>query len=588
MKRLILLSALMLLLTSAYNGQSSETQPSNDEVALQKLSLLSDLQALDTRAAKIDAPLAQAQAKAEIADAAWTLDKEWAKKLLREAYELTLPDKEEQAQLREKIAGAPPTPPTGNDRVRGDVRNRVLSIANRDKPFADGLVQLGAKQLGKYEEHFRYASLAGQALQNGDKEAASKYILQSVEADPTQITAGFVIRDLAAQDRAAADKLIIQYIERLRTFPLSITNQGALRTYFILGGLVFPSPNADRQGRQILPAGPSVIKAYVNYVIESMSRLEQSEPGSADRLRGFLLSVWLPLKQYAPELTGAFLELERLSRRPGEDASLPQKSFEEAYKEKYEKRLRDALDSGQPDELTINSAVGRGDFDKARKLIDKLSDGPQKTQLTEMVNMREALSLTAKGNTIEAELMAEKLNKATSILQVYPAIISKCAAKKDQPCVTTAFYQAMKQLKSADTAPPTLPAGIPASVIATSREFDPVLSSLGKLAKAVAPVNDTLALEALDETVSAANSSDVDTSQGRIGFDTDIFKILAPKNELRALQAAMNLKDPLRQIIALAVIDQWKAKELANKEKEIPKEPAKKAKPNGEEPRRQS
>ncbi len=248
-----------------------------------------------------------------------------------------------------------------------------------------------------------------------------------------------------------------------------------------------------------------------------------------------------------------------------------QTSMEDEYKAKYEKRVKEASESNQPDEAIIGSMISRGDFSKAHKLIDKLSDGPQKTQLTEMVNMREALSFAAKGNTFEAELLAEKLNKATSILQVYPAIISKCTAKKDQPCVTTAFYQAMKQLKRADIAPPTPPAGIPASIIATSREFDPVLSSLAKLAKAVAPISDTLALEALDETVSAANSSDVDTSQGRVGFDIDIFKILAPKNEQRAFQAATNLKDPLRQIIALAVIDQWKAKELSKKAEELTK-----------------
>lgn len=586
MSRLTLLSALMIFLIPSYNGQSVTPKPNPDEVTLQRLSLLSDLQTLDMRAAKIDALLARAQAKAEIADAAWMLDKEWAKRLLQEAYEITFPTAEEQAALRDRPIGAPPKLSTASDRARNGVRNRVLSIAIRDKVFADELAQLSAKQLGKYEEHFRYAGLARQAFNEGDKETASKYILQSLEADPTQGATANVISDIAERDRALADKLIIKYIEQLRSFPLSSANESTFRTNYFLFTLMFPQGDPKRQQA---PPGTAVRRAYVSYVVDSLNKLEQSEPGSLQRARGMLLMVWPMLKQYAPDLAPTFYELEKLSRKSGEDTSLPTlDSMNEAAKRRYEKRVKDTLDSGQPDNLAISSAIGRGEFDKAHKMLDKLDDGPQKTQLTEMVNMREALSLTAKGNTIEAELMAEKLNKATSILQVYPAIISKCAAKKDQPCVTTAFYQAMKQLKSADTAPPTLPAGIPASVIATSREFDPVLSSLAKLAKAVAPVNDMLALEALDETVSAANSSDVDTSQGRVGFDIDIFKILAPKNELRALQAAMNLKDPLRQIIALAVIDQWKAKELANKEKEIPKEPAKKAKPNGEEPRRQS
>lgn len=570
MKRLILLSVLMCLVMPSYNGQSTKVKSGNsDDVALEKLWLLSDLQALEAKAVKLDAPLAKALAKAEIADAAWTLDQDWSTKLLHEAYELTLPDEEEQAKLRNIPAGSPPQLFSSNDRARGDIRSRVLSIARRNKDLADQLTQLGAKQMGSFEGHFRDAVLAHAALQEGDKEAAARYTIQSIEADPTQITAASVINEIATRDRISADQLILQYIERLRTFPLSSKNQSDARTFLILTELVRSPYN--EQG-PIQPPAPSVMKAYVSYMLEAMNNLDQREPGYLQRARLRFLGVWPTLQRYAPELTGAFMDLERRSRKPEDSSPIPmQTSMEDEYKAKYEKRVKEASESNQPDEAIIGSMISRGDFSKAHKLIDKLSDGPQKTQLTEMVNMREALSFAAKGNTFEAELLAEKLNKATSILQVYPAIISKCTAKKDQPCVTTAFYQAMKQLKRADIAPPTPPAGIPASIIATSREFDPVLSSLAKLAKAVAPISDTLALEALDETVSAANSSDVDTSQGRVGFDIDIFKILAPKNEQRAFQAATNLKDPLRQIIALAVIDQWKAKELSKKAEELTK-----------------
>jgi DNA-directed RNA polymerase specialized sigma24 family protein len=153
------------------------------------------------------------------------------------------------------------------------------------------------------------------------------------------------------------------------------------------------------------------------------------------------------------------------------------------------------------------------------------------------------------------------------MLQVYPVIINKCAARKDQSCVIGSFYQAIKQLKQGDATPSAPPQGVPALVAPTNRETDPVLLSLSKLAKAVAPINDALALEALDETVAAANSSDVDTGQGRTGFDTDIFRLLAPKNEARVREAATTLKDQLRQIVALAVINQWKAKELTEKVK---------------------
>lgn len=92
--------------------------------------------------------------------------------------------------------------------------------------------------------------------------------------------------------------------------------------------------------------------------------------------------------------------------------------------------------------------------------------------------------------------------------------------------------------------------------------------SLSKLAKAVALSNETLALEVLDEMVQAANSSNVDTTQGRMGFETDVFSRLAAKNEIRVRQAVEALKDPLRQIVALAAIYQWKAGELIKQAKD--------------------
>jgi len=563
-QRLFLIPVLIFLLAPSYKGQSVTTEQSKgDSFVVEKSTLLSELQNLHTESTRLESPLARALAKAEIADAAWTLDQEWAKTLLRDAYELTFPDEEEQSKLRNKPAGAPPPPPTDTDRARGDVRNRVLSVAGRDKAFADQLAQLGARQLGSYEEHFRYASLASQFIKAGDTETASKYILQSINADPTQITAGASILELAARDRKAADNLILQYIGRLRTTPLSIENQSAVRTYVILAQMIFPNSNMLSGPRQILPPGPAVMREYVSYIIESMGAMEQREPGSVIRLRAFLLPIWPLLKQYGPELAGTFMELERLSRQPGGDATLPYNSGEAASRESFDKRVKDALDSGRPDDLTINLAISREEFGSARKMIDLLPDGAQKVELAELVNLREVISLAEKGNIVGAELLAKQLNKAVSVLQAYPLIMRKCAAEKNTPCVTNVFYEAVKQLKRADTTPYTPPVGIPTSAMSTKREADPVLLSLSKLVKAVAPVNDTLALDALEETVKAANSSEIDTGQGRIGFDIDIFKMLAPKNEARVRSAANGLKDQLRQIVALAVINQWKATELS-------------------------
>ncbi len=261
MKRLILISVSVLLLTSSDKGQALKSADQvKDDSQVQKLIVFSELQSLETRASRLDAPLARAAAKAEIADAAWTLDKTWAQKLLTEAYELTFPGEEEQIKLRNRPAGSAPILPAEIDRARGEIRNRVLSIANRDKNFADQLFQSGAKRLGKYEEHFRDAVLAHQAIKDGRLDEAVRYIVQAIEADPTQITIVPEIQAIAAQDRAAADDLIVQYLEKLRRFPLSIDKTFG-RVYLILNQLIFPGSITDLNGRPIAAPGPEVMRA---------------------------------------------------------------------------------------------------------------------------------------------------------------------------------------------------------------------------------------------------------------------------------------------------------------------------------------
>jgi hypothetical protein len=256
---------------------------------------------------------------------------------------------------------------------------------------------------------------------------------------------------------------------------------------------------------------------------------------------------------------------------PGDNSPLPtRKSLQEQYKERYEKQLKEALDSGVADEMTINSAISRGDFERARKLIAKLPDGAQKTQFTEMCNTKEATSLAAKGDISGAERLAEQLSRAVSLLEAYPAIINRCVADKNQTCIVSLLvHKAVRQLKRADLTPSTPPAGIPISIVPSNREFDPVISSLSKLANIIAPLDEMLALEVLDEVIAAANASQLDTEQGRTGIDVELFRKLALRNEVRVRQSAESLKDRLRQIIALSAIYQARAAELAKAAKKL-------------------
>ncbi|HEV2881859.1 MAG TPA: hypothetical protein VGX24_11330 [Pyrinomonadaceae bacterium] len=539
MRRLQLLLAFILLATCASHAQTVAAKPDGDTEAMQKRNALRfDLQALEAEALKLLPPLAQARARVEIADAAWTIDREWAKKLLREAYVLTFPEEKERERLRSQPIGARLTPPTGLDWPRTEIRDRVFAVAGREKAFADELTSLGARELGRMEEVERYRSLALQSLRAGDIETAGKYTSLSIKAEPTVMTLVEIIPNLAKQDRAAADKLLMEYIEELRVTPLSMTTGSATRVHVFLFPLIADRLGYTYQGQPTPPPNPALVKAYVSYVVESMTQLARTEPESLKTLRTYLMFAWLPLKQYAPELTGAFMELEKLSRRPGDDGSLPRPGSDAETRRAWdEAAIKDAIKRGQPDDDVIGRALGRRDFASLRKLIELLPDGEKKSSLTDRVNTDEALSLAAKGEEASAEKLAQLLRKAESMLRVYPVLIGACVKRKDAAGANALAHQAIKQLK------------------ATSPDSPALALSLSALAQAVAPVNVELAFDALDEAVVAANANNSkDAELGRPGINPEIFKMLGVKNEVRALQSANALKERLPRIAALAAM----------------------------------
>jgi hypothetical protein len=557
----------VIQLSALTYGQIINSNPSRDELELQRISLISDLQALEAKTEQLEKPLAQASAKAEIADVAWTLDKDWAEKLLQESYELTFPSEEVRIKYRQSPIGALVISST-IERARWAVRQRVMVIASRDKTFAEQLVQFGAKQLGRFEEHERYSELASSAVERGNIEDAADYIRQAFNAEPTQMVMGSAMFDLAAKDRAAADKLIIQYIERLNSVSLSFRDASKARVILLLNMLINPSPTYfEAKGRQIPPPGPAVMRTYLGYMLNLIANDEQRRPDSIKSWRGLLLALWPSVKKYAPELTERFKELELLSRKPGEEASWPPRDTLETYKKQYKDRMKNLLESNEPDAEVISLLIDRGEIAGARRLIDKLADGPQRTDLLNKLDAKEAVGLVKKGDVAGAQMLAGRLTKATYILQAYPVIIEKCLSNKDKPCAVNMVYQAIRQLKQADVTRPILPPGVPASVLATGKEFDPILTSLCKLTQLILPADDALASEALNEMVAAANVSEVDTGQGRAGFDPEVFKKIAQKDEMRARQSALSFKDPLRQIVSLAAIYRWKAEELNAKAK---------------------
>lgn len=510
--------------------------------------LVSDLKGLDEETKKLDDAVARAAAKAGIADALWALDEKYAQGLLKEAYDLTLPNERERERLRNQAVGTDPTEPTAVDIRRNIVRRRIIEIASRDKKFAAQFASLSEQELGKEEQQRAYARLARQAVNSGDLNAAGDYFTQSINAEPTRIDAGFVLYDVAAKDREAADKLILQYIKRLRAVPLTLSSTGRVITGLDIA--VFANPPFDPQHRQVRPASLTVIRAYLDFILDSLAALEQRERGSVRQLRGTLLAQWNRINTYAPELRAKFLYLEGVSRIEGIDNSLPEPVTMETSREQYKDLLKKASDNPKQVDLprAINVALSFKDFAEARKLADMLTNESAEARYVEEINLLEALSLVEKGEIVEAESLAQRLIKTTAISNSYSAMIERARLVKDSALASNLAYEAVKRLKKTE-------------------DVSSLPQAYNRLIKATAPYDSTIAVEMLEEMVRAINHSNFDAADITLRFNPDVFADLAPANEVRVRQAADNLADRLRRISALAAVYRWKANEITRPEK---------------------
>ena len=545
-------TSLLILLTV----QTVPSQTPNVAALSEKQSqLLIDLQNLAAQATNLTNNLARARANAEIADPLWILEEQSAKELLKEAYKLTFPDPVPNASPARSGSKTNFSFPTPLELARRDLRNRVLQVASRDKAFAGSLIKLQEDNMDKTEAHIENATLARQAFGDNDIEAGSKYLIDAWHADPTEAMAGMIIKALATKDRAAADKLIIEYLGILRSVPLLLPDDQA-RVYLVLFQLIFTNLVP---AQKVPPPGPEVMRAYSVYVLDNLSALEQTSPGSLRRFRAVLLYLWPPINQYAPDLIPSFIKLEALSRSSKDTGPIPNiDEIVAANKKSQNKQLEQNLESENPDPLVIQAGVRNGEFNKVRKALDRMEEGDAKDQLLDLVNARESMALASKGSIDRAEAMALRLRGAVRIIEAYEPLI----AKSDKPAQKISLgYRALEQLRRASNQP-EIPPMIPAGLAPTGKEIDPKLRSLSKLFLIIVSLDNDLAQSVLQETVLAMNRTDVDAGQGRLGFDPNVFREATARNQLQTEQAVSSITDPLRRIVATAVVDKWKLDDL--------------------------
>ena len=532
------------------SAEQNETQSVEDEAQIRKSMLLGDLSALDNDAVNLNSSLARAVVKTEIADVVWNLDKQWARQLLKDAFELALPDKETRRKLQKVKKGDNPLEPTTETIPQMLVRSKVLAVARRDPAFADELAKMAKEEMGELEEVHAYSSSAYAAFQANDIKQATEYTRKIFDTDLSQGSAGGAIASIAVLNRDEADKLILEYIQKLRGFPINSDN--ALRIFSGLRMAVFPPPLSIFQRKKIPVAGKEAMRAYSGFLIESLLNLESREPGAATRLNSFIPpQIWLFISQQAPELVNSYMKLEAVSGIPKQSDGLQPSSLEERRKAQYETLVRNARTNKSQVEIedALKMSLGRGDYETCRELIDKLPAGDLRSKYSEDVNMREAISLLEKKDFDGAARIAGKLESVASLTQVYPQMIKFCVDKEDIQCVNSLAAELTRKLEK-------------------KAESPKAALTLSRVAATVAAKDQTMAMELLRQAVSSANAIDVkrtDQNPHRVEFDNKSFELLALNHESEMFQMAKSLDSRFYSYLALAAIYRGKAKALLKK-----------------------
>ncbi len=346
----------------------------------------------------------------------------------------------------------------------------------------------------------------------------------------------------------------------------------AIRVPFGFTMMLFPSsaPCPWDAAARTQP-GREAVRAYLSYILDTLERLEQAQPGGSRNARTLLTTAWPLFLQHAPDMSARLHALESLSRIPGAQEPPLQSvaQINESYRRTLENRFKNAREMKDPLdlEMAVSTLMSRGEFGEARKMVELLKDGALKSQLAEEVDTRECTSLTEKGDTVGAEKLARRLTHTQPILRAFPPLVRRLVKKGDASSASILTNLAVRLIKEAeerggasDTYVPTLLAPVAGSLNPFKQSRS--LLALSELAAAVEPLNGDAALEILEEVVRSANQNRIVSENGNPNFNADVFMLLAGKDEPRVRQAAEALRDRLQRIAALAALHRGRAKSL--------------------------
>ena len=450
LRRLVLLLVLSsTLLTSTASQQraqkpkpASKAQPGLSEEAEQlRLNAISLLHSLAQTANEIDKIEDRVTVLAEIGDAFWAVDREYARTVLLRS-------------LKEIDKLPPGVDDYDKERVASEKRHLkqvVLSrIAKRDLAFAKQLIDEQIKETPTLNE--RASKLYGvtsatsdvlldlaQSFIATDPKRAAMIATYSLQDGASQRFRYFLIQ-LRAKDSDAADVLVTQAISELgRQHPGNLFDVLMLWDYayqpadFYFNGISWNREYKDGSGNASAELKRLVLNYALNTIVENLQQLPKSESAQDRTLvqmqlgalhsvsQQLLPSMQADLPRGAADLQQALVRVEQELRAGGGDPpQRPPSEDSDEEKTALEKLIQDAEKAPQGegrDDLYLSAAVQlywRRQFEKAKEMISKSDDQEKRDLILEPLNVAISAELVAKKNLQEAWNVANQLKRSES------------------------------------------------------------------------------------------------------------------------------------------------------------------------------
>jgi hypothetical protein len=529
----------------AFNLQIIAQSNTEDKILEKKNQIISDYYFLNNQTVKLNSPISKAYSKTVIADGLWELDIDKAKQILTQALEMTFPEKDEKKAKSEEIAKGLNIP-SKIDISRKMLQTKIFQIALRDKNFSKKLVELIDKNYAKDEKSANYSKLAQLSIESNDLSSAENFILLAIQTENFDLNLASTIYFLATKSREKADKLILKAIEFYKVKPL--TKQVTEKLIYGLDIAVFAEEIPIIINNVAQVSDIETIKLFLQFSLDKISELGQSNQNNLRDSRGTILSLWRRVNTFAPELKNRIEILEQLSRINSKEDSLPETISSEAQQAIDDEIVTKAEKSKKDNDIidAIKVVLRKNNFNKARELANLFKNSNQTKRYVNQINFQESTSLIDKGELYEAEKIAQKIEDPRFILQVYSILIGKFYEKKEIEYAKNLTYETVRRLRS----------------------FDENLSlpySLSKLSKSIVRIDKDLAISILDETIKSLNKKNLDEELGEVDFDIGAFIEIAKINLDFSEQMAESLSNNLRRIVVLASIYKHKQKQLLKK-----------------------